>query len=243
MPNKPDALNTSAASIRQIYETAYKELLEKTPATDRASIEELDKGMDQALLLVELTEHHDNVFSAEEMEQTCVYLFNLLHHLLHKSHDQLATQSISGFEQLYIPFSLWLAEQQATLFELEPVANAFAKYANQQHGADALAQISSALGKILSVVSPQIKEDLLDFDNPGRPWRVLNFNRAIVATRSHDQEVIQQAYADLLENLPDEARQFFSEGMKQMDSVDYPQHVRDIMQQYNDRWGDEDAIH
>lgn len=40
-----------------------------------------------------------------------------------------------------------------------------------------------------------------------------------------------------------DARHFFSEGMKQMEIVDYPDHVRDIMQQYNDLWGEESALH
>ncbi len=54
---------------------------------------------------------------------------------------------------------------------------------------------------------------------------------------------MRQAYTDLVENIPDDAQQFFSEGMKQMDLVDYPQHVREIMQQYNDLWGEESALH
>ena len=44
-------------------------------------------------------------------------------------------------------------------------------------------------------------------------------------------------------SLPDDARHFFSEGTKQMETVDYPDHVRDIMQQYNDLWGEESAFH
>ena len=52
---------------------------------------------------------------------------------------------------------------------------------------------------------------------------------------------MRQAYSDLIENIADDARQFFSEGMKQMDLVDYPNHVREIMQQYNELWGEESA--
>ena len=33
------------------------------------------------------------------------------------------------------------------------------------------------------------------------------------------------------------------QAMEQMDRVDCPDHVRDILQQYNDPWGDESASH
>lgn len=33
------------------------------------------------------------------------------------------------------------------------------------------------------------------------------------------------------------------QAMEQMDIVDCPDHVRDILQQYNDLWGDECALH
>ena len=33
------------------------------------------------------------------------------------------------------------------------------------------------------------------------------------------------------------------QAMEQVDIVDYPDHVRDILQQYNDLWGDESALH
>ena len=54
---------------------------------------------------------------------------------------------------------------------------------------------------------------------------------------------VRQAYTDLVKNIPDDAQQFLSEGMKQIDLFDYPYHVRVIMQQYNELWGEESALH
>ncbi|MEA1890854.1 MAG: hypothetical protein U9N50_13895 [Pseudomonadota bacterium] len=99
------------------------------------------------------------------------------------------------------------------------------------------------MSKKPDAVPAQIKEDRVDRNNTGRPWRILNLNRGIIATRSHHPEIMPHAYSDLVKNIPDDARQFFNEGQKQMEIVDYPDHVKEIMQQYNDLWGNEDALH
>jgi hypothetical protein len=48
--------------------------------------------------------------------------------------------------------------------------------------------------------------------------------------------------AELFENIPLDARQFFSQAMKQKKRVDFPEHVSKIMQQYNYLWGEEIAL-
>ena len=60
------------------------------------------------------------------------------------------------------------------------------------------------------------------------------------------RQLYQPAYGPLLKLTP--GTDLFSvlepgQAMGQMDIVDYPDHVRDIMQQYNDLWGDESALH
>ena len=69
-------------------------------------------------------------------------------------------------------------------------------------------------------------------DNPRDPWRLLLINRAIVATRSHNRELMESAFDALLENLPSDAPSFFAEGMEQMAVIDYPDHVRELMKRY-----------
>ena len=69
-------------------------------------------------------------------------------------------------------------------------------------------------------------------DDESRPWRLLHINRGIVATRSHDLEVMKQAFDEFLIYLPQEATGFFAEGMKEMDALDYPSHVRKVMEFY-----------
>lgn len=68
--------------------------------------------------------------------------------------------------------------------------------------------------------------------NPGRPRRVLNLNMGIVATRSRDPELIDVAYKKLMHRLPNDAEQFFNEGMKQIDIVGHLDQARVVVEKF-----------
>ncbi len=71
-----------------------------------------------------------------------------------------------------------------------------------------------------------------DTGNKQRPWGLLHINRSIVATRSHDPEIMKAAFDELLVYLPHEANGFFAEDMKEMVALDYPAHIRKLMEFY-----------
>jgi hypothetical protein len=54
---------------------------------------------------------------------------------------------------------------------------------------------------------------------------------------------MEQAFKEFVETLPEEAPQFFTEGMAQMDLLNYPPHVRTVMDKYYQQWGAEHALH
>jgi len=81
------------------------------------------------------------------------------------------------------------------------------------------------------VTDPVIKSDL-EAINPMRPWRILNLNWGIVATRSHNTELMAQVFDQMIKNIPADVQQFFDEGMQQMEIVNYPQGVRALMKRY-----------
>ena len=47
----------------------------------------------------------------------------------------------------------------------------------------------------------------------------------------------------LVKNLPHDARQFFREGMQQMDIVGYPPEVRAVVEKYDSMWGSDSTLH
>jgi len=138
-------------------------------------------------------------------------------------------------DRVFPGLAVWLGRRGATLSRLEPVVNALARLANQTFEPTELAALCDQMGEVLDAVSPVIQQDL-DGLNPGRPWRVLNLNRGIAATRSHDPERMERAFEALIRNLPRDAAQFFREGMAQMEALNYPAHVRAVMERYHRAW-------
>jgi hypothetical protein len=43
---------------------------------------------------------------------------------------------------------------------------------------------------------------------------------------------MEHAFEELIRNVPEDAEQFFKQGMQQMEALDYPEHVRAVMTRY-----------
>ena len=84
---------------------------------------------------------------------------------------------------------------------LQPLVDTLAWLANNLEDTRQLAELTHILGNLMNACSMAISSDL-DNTNPGRPWRVLNINRGIVATRSHDIELMREAFETLINTLP-----------------------------------------
>jgi hypothetical protein len=54
---------------------------------------------------------------------------------------------------------------------------------------------------------------------------------------------MEAAFDVLTRKLPEDAARFFSEGMQQMDALDYPAQVRAVMEKYHRRWNVNRALH
>ena len=144
-------------------------------------------------------------------------------------------QTKSDIEKIAVGVALWVARHAGEIRELETVVNGFAASANAANSDAALRALFRASQAVLENAAPAIKADL-DQTNPGRPWRVLNFNFAIVATRTQDAQLMHEAFDTLSRNLPQDAPAFFEEGLKQSDKPVYGPVVKNLMQEYFARW-------
>ena len=140
------------------------------------------------------------------------------------------------------PFAVWAARRGVPLRVLDPVVNAVALLANNASEPEDLERLFKGISEIAEAVDPGIRGDL-EASGQGRPWRLLLLNRAIIATRTHQPEIMEAAFAAVVQYLPDDASRFFAEGMEQMELLDYPSHVRQVMQRYYDRWGGGRRVH
>lgn len=141
-----------------------------------------------------------------------------------------------------VGIAFWVAGHGGRIDTLEPVVDGLAHLANSLRDPAQLEALSRAISAIIDAVSPLISEDL-EKVNPGRPWRVLLLNHCIVATRSHNTELMEQAFGVLTGRLPEDAAGFFSAGMQQMEALDYPSHVRKVMERYHRQWTVNRALH
>jgi hypothetical protein len=144
--------------------------------------------------------------------------------------------------RLSLPISLWVARHGGKLFQIDMLVNSLAGYANEITEPHLLAELSAVIKEVIDACDDEIRRDI-EQTNMMRPWRILNLNYGIVATRSHQPELIEQAYDALVKNLPQDARQFFKEGLQQMDIVGYPDEVREVVERYNKMWGSESSLH
>jgi len=168
-----------------------------------------------------------------------IQLFSELSSLAASIH--LAEQSVD-IENLCFPFALWAARLGAEIATLEPVVNAISRSANSTMEPSDLEQLYREISEIVYAVSEPLRQDM-EAINPLRPWRILLLNRAIVATRSHQPVLMEDAYKDIVTMLPEDASRFFREGMEQMDAIGYPTHVREIVEIWFQRYSNKPTLH
>ncbi len=133
-------------------------------------------------------------------------------------------------EQSCLPFALWIARNGGEIRNLAPVVNALAHYANAASHPQTMTQLYTYCCELVEAVSPTCEEQ--PNQDPRHPWRLLLLNRAIVATRSHNPELMEAAFDAVVEYLPNDAHRFFAEGMEQIAIIDYPDTVRDTVRRY-----------
>lgn len=245
----------NAKIFRSIFKSTVDKCIQRAPLSDdENSPQQLVAAMMQAIDVMERADADavvggqisSGIIGDKDISQIGDYALSLIDGLI--GHMQ-AEPGKSGSGQLNrdlmrlaVPVALWIAKHGGKIGELEILVNSLAVYANDLREPVQLADLCCVFRDIISAVSDTIRQDI-EQTNAMRPWRVLNLNYGIVATRSHDPELMEQAYTSLMKNLPQDARQFFREGMQQMDIVGYPQEVREVVEKYDRMWGADSTLH
>ena len=178
----------------------------------------------------------------KELDQCSDYGIQLFSELSSQAATIHLTETAIKVENLCFPFALWAARLGAEITTLEPVVNAISRIANSIRKPSDLELLYREISEILYAVSDPIRQDL-ESTNPQRPWRILLMNRAIVATRSHQPALMNDAYKDIVAMLPQDASRFFREGMQQMDAIGYPPHVREVVETWYQRYSSKPTLH
>jgi hypothetical protein len=183
-----------------------------------------------------------NRTSAQDVSELGEYALELFEQALYWAQQLDLDDVYDALQEFLIAVGRWIARHGGQIFSLETLVDALARSANQTQEPEQLVALYRAMGEIMDATASAIRQDL-EKTNPGRPWRVLHINRAIVATRSHDPDIMDEAFASLIRDLPEDAPGFFSQGMEQMELLNYPRHVRDVMARYYRKWSVDRALH
>jgi hypothetical protein len=217
---------------------------ESSPANLLAALKQAIDVMQRAEADI-LSESSDNSVEEKDISQIGDYVLTLIEGLIghvQASSDMKAAAKSRALVRLTLPVAMWVAHCGGRLDKLDLVVNALADYANEFREPEQLAELTRVVATIIQAASAVVKHDL-EQTNAMRPWRILHLNYGIVATRSHEPKLIEAAYDALVKNFPQDARQFFREGMQQMDIIGYPQAVREVVERYNKKWGSESTLH
>jgi len=136
-----------------------------------------------------------------------------------------------ALDEIIVTWGVWASRHLGPLPLAEPLVDSLSKVANSHRDPAFLAELTHVYREIVEAVDPAVRADG-DRTNPARPWRILNLNYGIVATRSHEPEIMEQAFEQLLHRLPEDAPGFFAEGMRQVEDSGYPEPVRRLMEKY-----------
>jgi hypothetical protein len=169
--------------------------------------------------------------ASDDVDQLADYGLSLLMDLSEWAKLLSCQNAYAELQKVSLAATDWIIRHQGQIRALEPVVNAFAEVANELREPGELERMAQFMGRVLTVTAGFIQQDM-EKTNPGRPWRVLHLNRGIVATRSHNVILMQQVFDDLVLAVPEDAPGFFREGMEQMEALNYPAEVREVMSRY-----------
>lgn len=165
----------------------------------------------------------------------------LLEKIIYKANELQESAEKFDLTQIALVVADWIIQHDGRINVLETIVDALAQTANSITDQEALIALAEFMGNITDACSDTIKHDI-EMSDMFRPWRILNINRGIVATRSNDPKTMRAVFAGLIKALPMDAPGFFKEGMSEMIRLNYPENIREVMQEYFDKT-DKPQIH
>ena len=180
-------------------------------------------------------EEQDKELDEEEISELAHYAMDLVDRLesqlwyldIHNLRDNLS--------RLFVSLAIWFVRRNAVMVNLQGAANSCAIITNGENDPKQLALMSGYMNELLESASREITIDE-DRSDPWRPWRVLNLNSGVAATRALDAALMRTTFENMEQRLPYDLPGFFADGKRQMDSQEVPQEVRDVMTEFSEKW-------
>lgn len=197
----------------------------------------LAQAMSDFFQIASSLEQEDQQIDSDAISEMAHYALDLMDRLSYQVlHLDIHNQR-DNISRLFASLSVWFVRRGAILDNLEGTADGFAILVNGENDQEELATMSRLMDEVLEAATDEIQLDA-DRSNPWRPWRVLNLNTGVAATRSLAPDLMKTTFEKLGRRLPYDMPGFFADGKRQMDAQNVPQEVRDLMTGYSDKWPD-----
>jgi hypothetical protein len=182
-------------------------------------------------------EHQGQRLDAEVASELGHHALDLVDRLSYQLRQLDIHDQRENLARLFASLAVWFARRDAVLENLDGTADGFASLVNGENESGELAKLSRFMDEVLEASSEKMTLDE-DRSNPWRPWRVLNLNSGVAATRSMDTQLMESTFKKMERRLPYDLPGFFADGKRQMDAQDVSQAVREVMTRYAEKWPD-----
>ncbi len=158
---------------------------------------------------------------------------HLLEKLYYESLENADHQQMYNF--LALAFTYWIVRNKGSINQLEYFVIALAQTANIVNDKISLESLYEVATFVVYATNDALKSHS-EGSVPNNPWKILIMNYGIIATRTHTPELMDSAYETLIQYFPGEAAGFFRKAMSEMDRLNYPQHVRNVVERYHAKY-------
>ncbi|MCB1858693.1 MAG: hypothetical protein KDI63_10490 [Gammaproteobacteria bacterium] len=192
-----------------------------------------------------ISELHNIPSRSINVSELCDYGLGILGELAQLATDLKQRDQVERIEQLAVSLTLWTLQRQGSLRSIELVVNGLARLANHTAEHSSLVYLFHVMSDVMLALSRSSvgtgPEKSTGISTDAR--KILLLNRAIVATRALSPDLMDIAFADVANELPESAPQFFAEGMQQIDIQNYPPEVSRVIERFHRDWPETRVFH
>lgn len=171
----------------------------------------------------------------EELNEFCAYGLDLLDRLAFLVRKVEIMDKRDTVARMFASFGVWVARRGATIDNLEGTADGFGMIVNGTKSPDELRALCGLMEEVIEAASLRLQLDE-ERGNAWRPWRVINLNAGIAATRSLDPRLMEQTFERMGRRLPYDMPGFLADGMRQAAFQNVPDEATAVIRRYMEKW-------
>lgn len=180
-------------------------------------------------------ENSQQLPATEELNEFAEYGLDLLDRLAYFARALEVMDYQDTIALIFASTGFWFAKHGASFANLDGIADGSGRTVNRLTDKRDLQDICQQMLVIADAASDYYQEDE-DTSDPWRPWRVLNLNTGIAATRSLNPELIEHTFDIISRRLPDDMPGFFANGLRMMEGQNVPDEVKAVLNKYRGKW-------